>query len=532
MADRRRHFDIGIVVPLREEFRYVLEVAPQLESISHAGTYFYRLDLGAASAICCVVDQMGTLPAHHAAIRLLDFADFKLLAVLGVAGALDDDVALGDVVVAAEINEFQANSKAESIDSGYEVRYSGRHWSLDFQIREALTNFEFSGKEVFDRWKAATSAHHSDLGLSDKEGVNCPASVHFGPIASGNVVAASSAFVAEVKRINRKFVAIDMEAAGAAFAAGERIHPIPCLIIRGISDRADEKKKALDEQGKKAWRRYAVRNATAFFLTLLKWEGFLNAARLLAGKSTSGTDGLAGKLASELKTCVGGPWLAGVVFGVYHYGPAVKNGRAVPADLRRLGILDARIRRLLVSSEEAKERFRVDGDVSKATKRVAELIEEFRNEVGPSNVDAVLKDFDEVVLAILCPGEENQQVESLLLQAAKLDEDTGAAAAADFLKEFVGLNILIRERYIDALATSQRWSDIAALVKEIDETQMSRLELEHAFSACAETGLSDRASALIRQHLIAYGDNSAKVFRRHVIRRYSNIEVDLSGDGK
>jgi hypothetical protein len=33
----RRNFDIGIIVPLREEFRYVVEIAPKLESISHEG---------------------------------------------------------------------------------------------------------------------------------------------------------------------------------------------------------------------------------------------------------------------------------------------------------------------------------------------------------------------------------------------------------------------------------------------------------------------------------------------------------------
>ena len=81
---------------------------------------------------------------------MLGFAEVKLLAVLGVAGALDDDVAFGDVIVAREINEFQANSKAESVETGYEVRYSGRHWSLDYRIREALSNFEFSAKGCFD----------------------------------------------------------------------------------------------------------------------------------------------------------------------------------------------------------------------------------------------------------------------------------------------------------------------------------------------------------------------------------------------
>jgi nucleoside phosphorylase len=115
-------------------------------------------------------------------------------------------------------------------DLGYEVRYSGRHWSLDFQIREAVTNFEFAGTEFFEGWKSATKTHHTELEISDKVIVNSPASLHVGPVASGNVVAASSAFVAEVKRINRKFVAIDMEAAGVASAAGERIH-LPCLLL-------------------------------------------------------------------------------------------------------------------------------------------------------------------------------------------------------------------------------------------------------------------------------------------------------------
>ena len=123
---KRRAFDVGIVVPLKEEFRYIVEVAPQLESISYEGTYFYRLDFGAISAVCCLVGQIGPIPALQATIRLLEFADVKLVVLLGLGGALDDDVAVGDVVIAAEVNEFQANSKVETADMGYEFRYSGR----------------------------------------------------------------------------------------------------------------------------------------------------------------------------------------------------------------------------------------------------------------------------------------------------------------------------------------------------------------------------------------------------------------------
>jgi nucleoside phosphorylase len=436
---------------------------------------------------------------------------------------------VGDVVVAAEINEFQANSRAESVEGGYEVRYSGRHWSLDFQIREALTNFEFSGKGFFDDWQAATGIHYNDLGIAEQVDAKCLASVHFGPIASGNVVAASSAFVAEVKRIDRKFVAIDMEAAGVVLAAVERIHPLPCLIVRGISDRADEKKKALDEQGKQAWRRYAVRNAAALLVQLLRWEGFLKAVGLGANTVRS-NDALAGQLATALKSCIGGPWLAGVIFGFYQHGPALLDVGVVPLDLSRLRVSDARIRKLLDAAETAKDALLNDGDVSKAAKCLTELLERYRGDTGSSNVDAILQGFDQVVLAILCPDEEDQQIQSLLLQAEKLEEETGADAAADFLKEFVGLHPLIRERYIDVLATSYKWSDIADLVVQIDVNRLSRLELEHGFSACAEMGLAEHASALIKQHQSAHSDNIARMIRRQLTRRYPKIEYDHSGD--
>ena len=54
--------------------------------------------------------------------EVLDFAEVTLLAMLGTAGALDEDLAIGDVAIASEINEFQANSRAETYDDHYEFR--------------------------------------------------------------------------------------------------------------------------------------------------------------------------------------------------------------------------------------------------------------------------------------------------------------------------------------------------------------------------------------------------------------------------
>jgi nucleoside phosphorylase len=526
---KHRHFDIGIVVPLREEFRYLLEVSPQLESFSHEGTYFYRLDFGATSAICCVVDQMGPLPALQAAIRLLGFAEVKLLVVLGVAGALDDDVALGDVVVAREINEFQANSKAESVEAGYEVRYSGRHWTLDFQIREALSNFEFSAQDCFGGWRAATSEHYREMNVPGDIRGGRP-SFHIGPIASGNVVAASSAFVEEIKKIDRKFIAIDMEAAGVASAADDRIHSLPCLVIRGISDRADENKKGLDSEGKKGWRRYAVRNAAALLAGLLKWGGFLNAIGV--GAKPSGTEDFAKQLASQMKSHVGGAWLVGVAFGIYYHGPAVINGEAVPMDLNRLGSLDPNLHSLLAAAEKARENLLIDGRLPQAAKCFAELIEGYRAQLGSPKALSLLQGFDQVVVAVLCPEDDNQEVESVLLQAERLEEESGTDAVIDFLREFANSDPRIRERYADALAASKKWSELAQLVESIEPTGLSRLELEHGFSASAEMGLTDRAKALMRQHRSSYDDNAAAIFRREVTRRYPSVSYDEPGEAR
>lgn len=527
----RRKFDIGIVVPLKEEFRYVLEVAPQLESISHEGTYLYRLDFGAISAVCCLVDQMGPLPALQAATRLLGFADVKLLVMLGLGGALDDDVAVGDVVIAAEVNEFQANSKAQSAADGYEVRYSGRHWPLEFRIREAISHFEFSGHDAFASWQADTYGDYGKLEIPGKESVcSSPPSLHLGPIASGSVVAASSAFVAEIKRINRKFVAIDMEAAGVAQAAAERIHPLPCLVMRGMSDHANEGKKALDEQGKGAWRRYCVRNATSLLRNLLTWEGFLSAAGLRTSKSPSGDENVAGELVVRLKSCIGGPWIVGVAFGIYSHGPRLEDGvKAVPMDLSRLRVLDARIDDLVGLADKQKEALLAHGDLQVAVDRFSILMEDFRNQLNSADANLLLKDFDRVVREILCPDNKDEQVESLLLESDRLEEQVGPHAVIELLGGTATTDRRVRERYVDALASVEMWAEVVKTIRHVERAQLSRRELEHGIFACAETGLSNCASEMMTQHKNEYDDNGARLFRREMSRQHPEIEKDASG---
>jgi adenosylhomocysteine nucleosidase len=114
-------YDIGIIIALQQELEYVIEVAPLVESVVGGGTHFHVLDLGSHKAIVSLVGGLGALPAMHATQRLLEYADIGPLVMLGTAGALDEDLSVGDAAVATEIAEYQANSRAEAAEGGYKL---------------------------------------------------------------------------------------------------------------------------------------------------------------------------------------------------------------------------------------------------------------------------------------------------------------------------------------------------------------------------------------------------------------------------
>jgi nucleoside phosphorylase len=108
-----QRYNLAIIVPLIEEFRVLRELVPS--HIHHPevedAIYYYPLDLGEPDyqAVVMVLGDMGTTPAGQITEKILNTIQPKLVALVGIAGALDRDVALGDVVVASEINEFLAS---------------------------------------------------------------------------------------------------------------------------------------------------------------------------------------------------------------------------------------------------------------------------------------------------------------------------------------------------------------------------------------------------------------------------------------
>jgi hypothetical protein len=93
--------------------------------------------------------------------------------------------------------------------------------------------------------------------------------LYSGHVACGPVVSAAPAFTHFLKKRDRKYLAIEMESAGVLAAASERLNQPATIVIRGISDFADERKAHLDNTGGGAFRYVAMHNAVKLLCCVL-----------------------------------------------------------------------------------------------------------------------------------------------------------------------------------------------------------------------------------------------------------------------
>ena len=234
--------DIVILTALELEYAAVRAHLTRLRTDTDVnGT---RYEIGQIRGGCRVALAL-TGPGNLAAATLTTraVARFKPRALLfvGVAGGLAHDVAVGDVVVATRVHEYQGGKAAAS---GFRAR--PRSWAISHALEQ-------DAREIARDGTWATS-------LTD-----APA-VHFKPIVSGDVVLDTrdgpvAAFVAQHYD---DAVAVDMESAGVAEAAHH--NAFHCAVaVRAISDLADGTKQHTDAGG---WQRRAVTHAAAFAIAL------------------------------------------------------------------------------------------------------------------------------------------------------------------------------------------------------------------------------------------------------------------------
>lgn len=259
---------------MQEEFRTLNQVCPVTSIGQYDAIQYYSLNMPGSNirVATVVLGEMGINIASQVTEKVIARLAPKVIVLIGIAGALDQDVKLGDVVVASEINEFLATSKAVQQGKSFIFEFSGNHWKTDFALAQIVGNLEFSAPNLYRTWRDMAKDFRSSLGLKPSQlklAHDIP-ELKIGHIASGDTVGAAQAYTIMLQGVDRKFLALEMEAAGFAQSAHGRETPVKTMVIRGISDFADERKKKLDSTAGGAWRKYAMYSASTFLINLFQ----------------------------------------------------------------------------------------------------------------------------------------------------------------------------------------------------------------------------------------------------------------------
>lgn len=215
-----------------------------LKSHHHsAGTIFEVGHLTARPECTVALSVIGMGAVNAAAITERSITEFQPSAMVfvGVAGALREWIALGDVVVATRVYAYQGGRVDDD-----EFLARPRAWDTSHRLVQLAQHI--------NRSKAWPTPAGGSV------------TVHFEPIAAGDVVL-NSTTATEAQHLRSHYndaAVVEMESAGMALA-GHLAESTPTIAIRGVSDRADGAKPDADRSG---WQFVAANNAAAFAVGL------------------------------------------------------------------------------------------------------------------------------------------------------------------------------------------------------------------------------------------------------------------------
>ncbi|MET8763409.1 5'-methylthioadenosine/S-adenosylhomocysteine nucleosidase [Lentzea sp. NPDC004782] len=227
---------VVVLTALELEYRAVRDRLAHVRVQRHrAGTWFEVGDLADGTGeIAVAITGKGNPGAAVLAERAIAMFGPRALLFVGVGGALNEDIGLGDVVVATKVYGYHGGAEG---DDGFGARPEA--WQAPHELEQIARHVARAGT-----W--ATQ-------------------VHFKPVAAGEVVLNSreTPLARQLRRNYNDAVAVEMESAGVS-QAGHLNRSLPVLTVRGISDKADGATYA-DDTG---WQAVAAERAVKFGLAV------------------------------------------------------------------------------------------------------------------------------------------------------------------------------------------------------------------------------------------------------------------------
>lgn len=200
---------IGIIGAMEEEVEKLYSAMTESEAVSYARWTFYTGRLGDKKAVV-VRSGIGKVNMAACAQALVSVFHVGFLINTGVAGSLDADIDIGDIVISTDCIQHDMDAAAFGYAPGVIPQ-------MDCSV-----------------FKADEGARALAVSLCRK--LNPDIGVHEGRVLSGDI------FVADQGKkdwLVSRFSGKCTEMEGAAMAQVAYINRIPYLVIRAISDKAD-----------------------------------------------------------------------------------------------------------------------------------------------------------------------------------------------------------------------------------------------------------------------------------------------------
>ena len=221
---------IGIMAAMHDELKRIVTMLENVkeEKVGHKTVYVGRLN---KQAVVVVFSGWGKVASASTATMLIErYAVLKLI-FTGVAGAIADDLEIGDIVIGETFVQHDMDC-AEMLGiqrfeipllSLIEITASTEESKLAYQAAEKYISDDFKGK--------VDPNELSSLGVKNP-------TVHRGMIATGDQFINSKEQQQVLLKSFPQLLAVEMEGAAVAQVAYE--YSLPFSVIRVISDKADE----------------------------------------------------------------------------------------------------------------------------------------------------------------------------------------------------------------------------------------------------------------------------------------------------
>ena len=201
---------LGIIGAMMEEVAQLKEIMEQAEVVPVAGMDFYK---GKISGKDVVVVRSGVSKVNAAVCTqiLIDRFDVDAIVNTGIAGSLKSEINIGDIVLSTDAVQHDVDATT----FGYRLGQIPQMDTFSFPADENLVRI---AKECCER-------------------VNQDISVHTGRVVTGDQFISDQG---KKRWIAETFDGYCTEMEGAAIAQTAYLNQIPFLIVRSISDKADD----------------------------------------------------------------------------------------------------------------------------------------------------------------------------------------------------------------------------------------------------------------------------------------------------